>query len=144
MIRSAQLMLPPDGVTSTDTRTGVPLTFVVTVADGEKILHTSAPPANVAPVLSPAAGTDSANRTTVLVGVAAEETFAVIRAPLNCGSASDPAKLVPSAAKEGVPAIVAAAPAPISVTNTVELLPSSIAQAVAGTLVPVSWFGYRV
>src|ERR1035441_8131300 len=171
MIRSAHATLLPDGVSSTDTSTGTPLTLVVIelvhsalppvvaahpwisrelfwfrdtdtrlmpVPDGIRMLASSPPPVNVLVMLSPAAATDSANRTTTSVGVAAEETFAVTRAALNWGSASDPGKDVPSAANDGVPVNVAAAPAPMPVTNTVEPEPSSMGQEVAGTLTPVS------
>src|ERR1700704_3827704 len=112
MIRKAKATLPPDGVSSQDARTGLPLTFVVVVPEATTVPPelrscTSSVPAKlrytsnfaIVPALlisatfqfvvpdaeSPAAGTEIRNRVTLLVAVPPTGTVAVIFAALSCG-----------------------------------------------------------
>jgi hypothetical protein len=93
---------------------------------------------------SPAGGTDIANRITLLVGVAAEDTFAANRAPFGWGSASDPANEALSAPNDGGAVTVMFVPVPSPSTNAADPVPSSIGQYAAGFDVPVSRYTYRV
>src|SRR5689334_3553738 len=124
MSRSAYATLPPDGVSSHDTRQGLPWTLVVVSAVASTVppefrryirrcpvvirrtsnlatvpaeLISARSQLTVPDAESPPAGTDSANRVTLLAGVPPAGTAAVISAALSCGIALEPLKSVQAA-----------------------------------------------